>query len=147
MGSSGSHSALRQNLPASLEEHLRRMPDTYGERYTIKQLNRHLQLLSEISLQTPVAVDVQSLGRQLFDATVVGLDRPGVLAAITSAVAMQGLNVVDLPGGVTEEENPEGHPSAFVDVVRLSTSESGLAPSRTGRSVAPAAALGLRGTF
>ena len=73
MGSSGSHSVPGQILPSSLEEHLRRMPDAYGERYTIKQLNRHLQLLGEISLQIPVAVDVQSLGPQLFDATVVGL--------------------------------------------------------------------------
>ena len=40
---------------------------------------------------------------------------------------MQGLNVVDLQLA-TYEENPEGHPSAFVDVVRLSTSEAGLAP-------------------
>ena len=54
------------------------MPDAYGERYTVKQLNRHLQLLAGISSQAPVAVDVQSLGPQLFDATVVGLDRPGV---------------------------------------------------------------------
>ncbi len=72
----------------------------------------------ELNAETPVRVEAAALGPQLFDVTVVGHAWPGVLATITSALATEELNIVDLQLA-TYQEAAAGTPLAFVDVVHV----------------------------
>src|SRR5271170_1080918 len=92
-------SLIRQcpGLPSSLvETHVRRMPESYLEGYAPAEIARHVRLLGRLNLEQPVEVDVRSLGGQNYEICVVGVDRTGVLAAITTALASDGLDTLDL---------------------------------------------------
>jgi|GEM_PF-6731174 len=117
-------------VPSSLlDAHLRRMPETYSERYAPAEIGRHLRMLSRLSDEQPVDVEVKPLGGPNYEVCVVGFDRTGVLAAITTALATDKCDVFDLqlatylPADL--EGEPENEPPRFVDVIRVS-----LAPRR-----------------
>src|SRR5437868_4825234 len=72
--------------PALLELHVRRMPESYTERYSPTEIARHLKLLTQLGDEHPVEVEVRPLGGQYYEVCVVGFDRTGALAAITTAL-------------------------------------------------------------
>jgi serine/threonine protein kinase len=124
--------------PALLEQHVRRMPESYAERYSPTEIARHLKLLTRLGDEHPVEVEVRPLGGPYYEVCVVGFDRTGVLAAITTALASDDFDVQDLqlstymPEHAHEhKEDGRGEPAAahFVDVVRV-------ASNRRGRPVA-----------
>jgi hypothetical protein len=113
--------------PALLEMHIRRMPESYSERYSPTEIARHLKLLSRLSGEHAVEVEVRPLGGPYYEVCVVGFDRTGVLAAITTALASDDFDVKDLQlatylpeHGADVEGTPDAPVSArFVDVVRV----------------------------
>ena len=125
--------------PAFLEMHLRRTPETYQERCAPADIARHLRLLTRLTQTQLVELDVRSLGGPNLEVCVVGFDRTGALAAITMALACDGLDVQDmqLMTYLPAEEDPaQAEPTFFVDVARVACG---------GRGVAiPDLALGLR---
>ncbi len=130
------HSA---GVPSSLlDAHLRRMPESYSERYSPAEIGRHLRLLARLNPDQPVDVDVRPLGGTNYEVCVVGFDRTGVLAAITTALASDECDVLDLqlstylPAESSAE--PESVPACFVDIARVSLTRRG----RTGTELAEA---------
>ena len=72
------------------------MPESYLEGYAPAEIARHVRMISRLSPEQPVEVEVRSLGGQSYEICVVGFDRTGVLAAITTALASDGLDTQDL---------------------------------------------------
>jgi len=113
------------------------MPESYAERYSPTEIARHLKLLARLGDEHPVEVDVRPVGGQYYEVCVVGFDRTGVLAAITTALASDDFDVQDLqlstymPEHGQEEQQGAGESTAarFVDVARV-------ACNRRGRPVA-----------
>lgn len=138
-------SAIQKQCPGVPEAfsamHLRRMPETYAERFAPAEIGRHVRLLSRVNAEQVVEVEVRSLGGQNLEVCVVGYDRTGVLAAITTALASDGLDVQDLQLATylpaEEAADSESEPTFFVDVVRVASG------SRRGVAVADIA-KGLR---
>jgi serine/threonine protein kinase len=123
-------SLIRQcpGLPASLvETHLRRMPESYLEGHAPADIARHVRLLGRLTLEQPVEVDVRSLGGQNYEICVVGVDRTGVLAAITTALASDGLDTQDLRLATYHSDDELDAPGSarFVDVIRVISSQKG----------------------
>ena len=80
-----------------LEAHVRRMPESYSDRYSPVEIGRHLRMLSRLSDEQPVEVEVRPLaGQNYYEVCVVGFDGTGVLAAITTALASDDCDVQDL---------------------------------------------------
>ncbi len=123
-------SLVRQcpGVPASLvETHIRRMPESYLEGNAPAEIARHVRLLGRLTPEQPVDVDVRSLGGQSYEICVVGFDRTGVLAAITTALASDGLDTLDLRLATyrsDEEDDPVGS-ACFVDVIRVISARKG----------------------
>src|SRR4051794_5866242 len=119
-----------QGLPAELLGlHFRRMPESYTELYSPAEIGRHLKLIARLTAEQQVELEVKPLGGQSYEVCVVGMDRKGALAAITTALASDGFNVQDLqlftylPGEHAEDEAPE--PTYFVDVARVGCDRRG----------------------
>ena len=116
--------------PALLEMHLRRTPENYQERNAPADIARHLRLLARLSEAQRVEVDVRSLGGPNLEVSVVGFDCTGALAAITMAVACEGLDVQDLQLMTylpAEDSAAQAEPIFFVDVVRVACRGRGVA--------------------
>ncbi len=116
------------NVPVSLiETHVRRMPESYFESNAPAEIARHLRLLAKLTPERPVDVEVRPLGAQSYDICVVGYDRTGVLAAITTALASDGLDTQELRLAtyMAEDESAEDT-GRFVDVARVMSSRRGL---------------------
>src|SRR5271156_6401706 len=79
-----------------LEMHLRRMPESYTERFAPAEIARHVRLLGRLTREQNVDVEIRALGGHSLEVCVVGYDFTGVLAAITLALASDGLDVLDL---------------------------------------------------
>ncbi len=119
--------------PTLLEAHLGRMPESYSERYSPVEIARHVRLLSRLTRDHPVEVEVRPLaGQNYYEVCVVGFDGTGVLAAITTALASDDCDVQDLQlstylppeaGSAGAEE-----PARFVDVAPLSQEDAVVPP-------------------
>ena len=72
------------------------MPESYAERYSPTEIARHLKLLTRLNDEQAVEVEVRPVGGQYYEVCVVGFDRTGVLAAITTALASDDFDVQDL---------------------------------------------------
>jgi serine/threonine protein kinase len=123
-------SLVRQcpGLPASLvEAHVRRMPESYLEGYSPAEIARHVRLLGRLTVEQPVEVDVRSLGGQSYEICVVGFDRTGILAAITTALASDGLDTLELRLATyrSDDENDSVGSARFVDVIRVISARKG----------------------
>jgi hypothetical protein len=124
--------------PALLDMHLRRVPETYHDRYAPAEIARHLRLLARLTSEQRVAVDVRSLGGQNLEICVAGYDRPGVLAALTTALASDGFDVHDLQLATylpPPEGDDEPEPTFFIDVIRVSSARRGLAVADVAKSL------------
>jgi len=117
-------------LPTALvENHFRRMPESYVERYSPTEIARHLRLLSQLDEDQQVGVEIKPLGGQSYEVCVVGFDRTGVLAAITTALASDGFDVQDLqlatylPDDIPSDALDDA--ARFVDVARVACSRRG----------------------
>ncbi|MDR3632296.1 MAG: serine/threonine-protein kinase [Isosphaeraceae bacterium] len=112
-------------LPVNLlDAHFRRMPESYSELYSPAEIARHLRLMSRLSQEQQVELEVRALGGQNYEVCVVGIDRKGALAAITTALASDGFDVQDLQLSTylpeTDNEQDAGDSTRFVDVARVS---------------------------
>jgi hypothetical protein len=121
-------SSLRKQCPtvppALVEAHLRRMPENYLESYSPSEIARHLRLIARLSPEQPIEVEVRHLGGRDYEVCVVGFDRTGVLAAITTALASHGFDTQDLHLGTYQSDpDHETDRSRFVDVARVSAKE------------------------
>lgn len=131
---SGLLDSILKHCPVSLsgfvQMHLRRMPESYRERFAPAEIARHVRLLARLTVEQRVEVEVRSLGAQTQEVTVVGYDHTGALAAITMALACDGLDVQDLQltTYLPPEESPgvAVEPTFFVDVVRVECSRRGV---------------------
>lgn len=125
--------------PAMLEMHLRRVPESYQDRYAPAEMARHVRLLARLTDEQRVEVDVRSLGGPNLDICVVGFDRPGVLAALTTALASDGFDVQDLQLATylppPEGDDDKAEPTYFIDVVRVTTSRRGMPVAEIARSL------------
>ena len=106
------------------------MPGSYAERYSPTEIARHMKLLTRLTDEQPVEVEVRPLGGQSYEVCVVGFDHTGVLAAITTALATDDFDVQDLQLSTylpEQEGEGEGEPAAarFVDLARVSCSRRG----------------------
>lgn len=110
--------------PALVESHLRRMPENYLEGYAPAEIARHLKLLARLSDEQPVEVEVRPLGGKHFEVCVVGFDRTGVLAAITTALASNGFDTQDLKLATYQPDaDDDSIRTRFVDVARVIAQE------------------------
>jgi hypothetical protein len=126
--------SILKHCPASLagfaQRHLHRMPESYQEQFAPAEIARHIRLLAQVTPEQRVEVEVRSLGGQTLEVAVVGFDHTGVLAAITLALASDGLDVQDvqLATYLPPEEGAEAtvEPTFFVDVIRVGCSRRGV---------------------
>src|SRR4051794_8267799 len=92
--------AIRQHCslldPSLVERHLHRMPVSYFERYAVTEVARHLRLFGDVSPAEPVAIEVRSLGAQVYEIVVACIDYPGTIACITSALATDQYDLEDV---------------------------------------------------
>ncbi len=111
--------------PSLVDAHLRRMPQIYLESYSPAEIARHLRLLARLSIEVPVEVEVRHLGGRDYEVCVVGFDRTGVLAAITTALASNELDTQDLHLATyqSDSELDDDDRARFVDVARVSAKE------------------------
>ena len=126
--------------PTLLEAHLRRMPESYVERFSPAEIARHLRLTARLADDRPVDLEIRPLGGGYYDICVVGFDRKGILASITSALAAEGFDIHDVQlssYGPADDEPAPGETAQFVDTMRASC-------ELRGRAVA-GLADGLRG--
>jgi hypothetical protein len=117
---------------ALVDRHFRCLPPTYCERYAPADIARHLRLLARVTPQQPVEVELRPLAAQAFEVVVVGLQQPGALACITTALAAQEFYPEDVqvspyldPGS---EPAGAGLPRYFVVVLRVSGQLRGRSP-------------------
>ncbi|HEX4131118.1 MAG TPA: protein kinase [Pirellulales bacterium] len=116
------------DVPSSLvETHVRRMPDSYLEGYAPAEIARHVKLLARLAPEQQVEVDARSIGGQNYEICVVGFDRTGVLAALTTALASDGLDTQDLRIATYAPDEEGAVDSArFVDVARVTANRKGV---------------------
>jgi len=73
--------------PDLVERHLRRMPNSYFERYAAAEISRHLRLLAGLGPSEPVAVETRPLGGPVYEIIVGCLNLSCAVAFITTALA------------------------------------------------------------
>ena len=123
--------------PSVVEMHLRRMPDPYVERYAPADIARAPALLSRLTDDETVVVEVRPLGGQAHEIIAAGHDRTGVLALLTTALAAEGFDLQDVQISTylpAEEGSAAEEPTYFVDVFRVGC--RGRGPSVAARSAA-----------
>lgn len=112
--------------PELVEVHLRRMPDNYLEGFSPSEIARHLKLVARLSAEQPIDVEVRPLGGASYEVCVVGFDRTGVLAAITTSLASNGFDTQDLRLATYQPDpDNEDERARFVDVARVAAPERG----------------------
>src|SRR5262249_40193336 len=106
--------------PNLIEMHFRRMPGSYLESYAVTDIADHLRMLALLKADRPVEVVVRPHDAQIYEVVVVGEDRTGVLACITTALATDGLSLRDVKlATYRADEEYAGAPTYFVDVLRV----------------------------
>jgi glutamate-ammonia-ligase adenylyltransferase len=79
--------------PRLVEEHLSRLNERYFERFTEGEIQEHLDGLSQLSSEHPVALRLKQTGHQEADFTVLGFDYLGVFSLITGILAGMGFHI------------------------------------------------------
>jgi hypothetical protein len=116
------------DVPAHLlDDHFRKLPATYFERYSVAEIARHLRLLARMEGPHPVEVETRVLAAQAFEVLLVGADYSGALACIAAAITAHGFDFEDVQ--VTSTVHSESGPHYFVVVVRVSGSLRGQSPA------------------
>lgn len=132
--------AVRRHSPGLdaglVERHLRLMSASYLDRYGPADVARHLELLAAVSADEPVAVEVRGRGPHRFTVVVGSEDHPGTLACITTALAADHFDVLDVHIGGYCPGNSGGPCSPNFSIVQLEvigTDEGGTADNLTER--------------
>ena len=96
--------------PAVVEDHFRRMPASYFERYSPADIGRHLRLLGGLQGMHAVDIDARPLASHAFEILVVGTDQPGTVACITASLAAYGFDLEDVQVSLymDPEPSPDG---------------------------------------
>jgi hypothetical protein len=130
--------------PDLVERHLRRMPNSYFERYAAAEIARHLKLLAGLGPSEPVAVDTRPLGGPVYEIIVGCLNLSGAVACITTALAADGFDLEDVQIACYDDV-PEatGEPSLAVIQLRM----TGRNESRPATDIAGALHGRLRPVF
>src|SRR5262249_16326053 len=120
--------------PVLVENHFRRMPFSYFERYSPAEIGRHLRLLGGLQGQHAVDIEARPLAPHAFEILRVGHDQPGTVACITASLAAYGFDLEDVQVSLymDPEPGPDGattEPNFFVIVLRVSGSLHGRALS------------------
>jgi Protein kinase domain len=103
-----------------VEMHFRRMPGSYLEGYSVSEIAGHIRMLALLKADRSVEVGIQPQEAQSYEVVVVGEDRTGVLACITTALATDGLSLRDVKlATYRADEEYAGKPTYFVDVLRV----------------------------
>jgi len=106
--------------PDLIEMHFRRMPGSYLEGCAASEIARHLRMLALLNAERPVEVEVRPQEAQTYEVVVVGEDRTGVLACITTALATEGFSLRDVKlATYRADEEYAVAPTYFVDVLRV----------------------------
>src|SRR5262245_25297752 len=112
--------------PDLIEMHFRRMPGSYLEGCAASEIARHLRMLALLKAERPVEVEVRPQEAQTYEVVVVGEDRTGVLACITTALATDGFSLRDLKlATYRADEECVGEPTYFVDLLRVTGALNG----------------------
>ncbi len=112
---------------AVLDMHLRRMPDSYFERYASADIARHLRLLGRVTPEDRIAVELRPLGGHFHEVVAAGFDQTGAVAVLTTALAASGFDLQDVQLSTylpAEGERPP-EPTYFVDVFRVACAGGG----------------------
>lgn len=83
-------------------EHIARMEPSYSKTFTDGQIERHAQLLEQLTDDNVVEVDAQQLSDNRWLVTLVGFDHPGDLSMICGLLFVYGFDIVD--GNVFTDE-------------------------------------------
>src|ERR1041384_5538611 len=105
--------------PDLIEMHFRRMPGSYLEGFSASEIARHLRSLAGLKAERRVDVEMRQEA-QTYEVVVVGEDRTGVLACITTALATDGFSLRDVKlATYRADEEYRTAPTYFVDVLRV----------------------------
>jgi Protein kinase domain len=114
---------LCSNLdPALVERHLRRMPAAYFERYSAADIARHIRLLAELTSEKPIAVEVRPLGAAVYEVVVGCGNLSGSVACVTTALAADRFDLVDVQIASYEEAPDLVPPEPSLSVIQLRVS-------------------------
>src|SRR5215469_4561090 len=106
--------------PDLIEMHFRRMPGSYLDGCSAPEIAGHLRLLALLKAERPVEVEIRPQEAQIYDVVVVGEDRTGVLACITTALAADGFSLRDVRlATYRADEEHAAAPTYFVDLLRV----------------------------
>src|SRR5215467_8754832 len=122
--------------PDLIEMHFRRMPGSYLEGRAASDIARHLRMLALLKAERPVEVEVRPHEDQTYEVVVVGEDRTGVLACITTALATDGFSLRDVKlATYRADEEYAVAPTYFVDVLRVAGDLNGRSPQDVASSL------------
>ncbi len=79
--------------PRLIEEHLARLNERYFERFSKGEILEHLEGLSGLCSEHPVALYLKRTGARRVDFTVLGFDHLGVFSLMTGILAGMGFNI------------------------------------------------------
>src|SRR5215471_18046775 len=106
--------------PDLIEMHFRRMPESYVESCSASEIAGHLRMITLLKPERPVDVEFRPQDAQTYEVVVVGEDRTGALACITTALATDGFSLRDVKlATYGADETSAGAPTYFVDVLRV----------------------------
>lgn len=82
-------------LPTRLRPHLTRLQPSYLTTFNEEEIARHVELIEQLSDETPVTVETRALDAARWRVTIVGYDALGELSIITGLFLVYGFNIVD----------------------------------------------------
>jgi serine/threonine protein kinase len=119
--------------PGLVDRHFRRMPNSYLDRYSAADIAHHLRLLAGLDGPNPVQIEMRTLAGHAYEMLVVGVDLPGTVACITTALAAYRFDLEDVQVATyvdaDEEAADAAEPSYFVILLRMSGSLHGRSAS------------------
>src|SRR5262249_12021310 len=102
---------------------------SYLEGFAASEIARHLRMLALLKAERPVEVEIRIQEAQTYEMVVVGEDRTGVLACITTALATDGFSLRDVKLATYRADEEHGvAPAYFVDVLRVAGDLNGRSP-------------------
>jgi serine/threonine-protein kinase len=103
-----------------IEMHFRRMPRSYVESCSPSEIAGHLRMIALLEPERPVDVEFRPQDSGTYEVVVVGEDRTGVLASITTALATDGFSLRDVKlATYSADKGSVGEPTYFVDILRV----------------------------
>jgi len=79
--------------PRIAEQHCTRMDERYFDRFALPEIARHVLLLSGLTAERPVALDVRLLPSEELSCTVLSFDHRGAFALIAGVLSSLGFDI------------------------------------------------------